>query len=286
MTRSLSTSPPPYDAYVFDLDGTLYLGEEALPGAVGLVKALRDRGIPMRFLSNNPTRNAAEYVDKLRRLGFEAQPEEVVTTVAATCEWLRENYPDAVVFPIAEQPLVDALRDAGIRLSENPEEVDIVVASYDRGFTHAKLQIAFDAIWQHKRAFLVSTNPDRYCPFPDGRGEPDCAPIVAAIEVATGTKCVATIGKPNPHIAQTALAGMGARAERTLMVGDRLGTDIALGHASGMDTALVLTGDSTLQDVADTSVKSRPTYVIERVGELLAGNVLAPKASGTISKSE
>ena len=277
MTAPISTELPLYDAYVFDLDGTLYLGDDLLSGATDLVRKLRNRGIPMRFLSNNPTRNAVEYVDKLRRLGFEAKPEEVVTTVAATCEWLQENHPGAVVFPIAEQPLIEAMRDAGIRISENPEEIDIVVASYDRGFTHAKLQIAFDAIWQHKRAFLVSTNPDKYCPFPGGRGEPDCAPIVAAIEVATGSKCVATIGKPNPHIAQAALAGMGADAARTLMVGDRIETDIALGHASGMDTALVLTGDSTLQDVERAAAADRPTYVINHVGDLLAEGTPNPE---------
>ena len=83
---------------------------------------------------------------------------------------------------------------AGIRRSENPAEIDIVIASYDRTFAYRKLQIAFDAIWYERRAFLVSTNPDRYCPFPGGRGEPDCASITAAIEACTRTTCAALYG--------------------------------------------------------------------------------------------
>ncbi len=102
--------------------------------------------------------------------------------------WLSQNHPDATVFPISEKPLKRALKEASIRISEREEEIDIVVASYDRTFDYHKLQIAFDAIWYHKRARLVTTNPDRYCPFPGGRGEPDAAAIVAAIEACTGAR--------------------------------------------------------------------------------------------------
>jgi ribonucleotide monophosphatase NagD (HAD superfamily) len=96
-----------------------------------------------------------------------------------TTRWLLAHHPDAVVYPIAEAPLRRAFESAGIRMSEDPAEIDIVVASYDRTFTYEKLQKAFDAIWFHRRARLIATNPDRYCPFPGGRGEPDCAAIVA-----------------------------------------------------------------------------------------------------------
>ena len=199
-----------FDAYLFDLDGTIYLGDDLLPGAERLIDELRRRRIPVRFLSNNPTKDPLQYAEKLARLGLPTDVSDIANTVATMTRWLVANHPDAVVFPIAEQPLIDSFREAGITMSEDPAEIDIVVASYDRGFDYRKLQIAFDAIWYHDRAILVATNPDRYCPFPGGRGEPDCAAIVAAIEACTGTTCVQTVGKPDPSM----LFGSAARPRR------------------------------------------------------------------------
>jgi len=153
-----------YDAYIFDLDGTIYLGDELLPGARRLINELRARGQAVRFVSNNPTKDPVMYAEKLAQLGLPTPVEEIVNTVVTMTRWLLTNHPDAVVFPIGEAPLIRALGNAGIRMSSNPAEMDIVIASYDRGFTYEKLQIAFNAIWFYKRARLVATNPDRYCP--------------------------------------------------------------------------------------------------------------------------
>lgn len=164
-----------YDAYIFDMDGTIYLGDHFLPGAKRLIEELRRREIPVRFLSNNPTKDPEQYAAKLEKLGLPTPVNEIANTVVTMTRWLVAEHPGKTVFPIAEQPLIDAFAAAGIPMSDNPEEIDIVVASYDRDFNYRKLQIAFDAIWYHKRAILVGTNPDRFCPFPGGRGEPDCA---------------------------------------------------------------------------------------------------------------
>jgi len=164
---------------------------------------------------------------------------------------------------------VNALRDAGIKISDDPTEIDIVIASYDRGFTYQKLQIAFDAIWQHKRALLITTNPDRYCPFPGGRGEPDAAGIVAAIEATTGTKCEANMGKPDRTMIDTVLREIGISADRTIMVGDRLETDIRMAVNAGMSSALVLTGDSQLSDVAACPEENRPTFILKSIDSLI-----------------
>jgi ribonucleotide monophosphatase NagD (HAD superfamily) len=136
-----------YAAYLFDLDGTIYLGDELLPGARELVGALRERGLPVRFLSNNPTSDPEQYAAKLTRLGLPTPATEIVNTVVTMTRWLLEHAPGAVVYPIAEAPLHRALQAAGIRTSSDPAEIDVVVASYDRGFTYEKLQTAFDAIW-------------------------------------------------------------------------------------------------------------------------------------------
>lgn len=258
-----------YGAYIFDLDGTIYLGDHLLPTVAESIQRLHDRGIPVRYLSNNPTRDTAEYLHKLTRFGLPVEPGEIVNTLVSTTTWLRANRPDAVVYPIGEAPLHRALAAAGIQTSDDPARIDIVLASYDRTFEYRKLQIAFDALRFHRRAVLMSTNPDRYCPFPGGRGQPDAASIVAAIEACTEVVCERTFGKPSELMAQIVLGTIPSGSFEAIMVGDRLATDIAMGIAAGIDTALVLTGDSRRDEVAALPRPQRPTYVVEQLADLL-----------------
>ena len=266
-----------YEAYVFDMDGTIYLGDELLPGAARLITELRRREIPVRFLSNNPTRDPDMYAAKLTRLGLPTGVDDIANTVVTTVRWLMDHRPGAVVFPIAEEPLCRALAAAGIEISEDPSRIDIVISSYDRKFDYRKLQIAFDAIWFHRRAELIETNPDRYCPFPGGRGEPDCAAITAAIEACTGTKKVASLGKPDPVMVEEALRGLDVTPTDCLMIGDRLMTDVAMAADAGMASCLVLTGDSTLEESDALPAHRRPTYVVDRVDELLPDTIWAER---------
>ena len=259
-----------YGGYLFDLDGTIYLGDELLPGAHRLVTTLREEGSQTLFLSNNPTRDPQMYADKLARLGLPTPTSHIVNTVVTMTAWLRKEAPDAAVFVIGEEPLQRAIREAGIRMTERPEEIDLVVASYDRSFDYRKLQIAFDALWHHRRARLVTTNPDAYCPMPGGRGEPDAAAVVAAIEASTGVRCEANLGKPSPVMLETALDILGLPGEECLMVGDRLSTDIAMAVDAGVDSALVLTGESTRETVEAAPPERRPTFVLPRIDDLLA----------------
>lgn len=261
-----------YDGYLFDLDGTIYLGDQLLPGAYDLVTGLREQRRQTLFLSNNPTRDPQMYADKLARLGLPTPTSHILNTVVTMAAWLRREAPDASVFVIGEEPLIRAIQDAGIRITERPAEIDIVVASYDRGFDYRKLQIAFDALWQHRRARLVTTNPDAYCPMPDGRGEPDAAAVIAAIEASTGVRCEVNVGKPDPVMLQTALEILGLPAADCVMVGDRLYTDIAMAVAAGIDSALVLTGETTPEMLADLAPEHRPTFVLDRVDELLVSH--------------
>ncbi len=264
------TSPEKlYDAYVFDMDGTIYLGDHLLPGAKRLIEGLRALDRPVRFLSNNPTKDPQQYLEKLEPLDIPTPVEEIANTVVTTTRWLAANHPDAVVFPISEEPLKRALAAAGITMSENPEEIDIVIASYDRSFDYRKLQIAFDAIWFYKRAFLITTNPDRYCPFPGGRGEPDAASIVAAIEACTGTTCVANMGKPEAIMLGAAIGDLDVDPTNCMMVGDRLMTDIGMAIKTGMASTLLLTGDSTLAEAEELDESEQPTYVLERIDHLI-----------------
>jgi HAD superfamily hydrolase (TIGR01450 family) len=258
-----------YEGYVFDLDGTIYLGDELLPGAERLILKLRELGKKVVFLSNNPTKDPQEYAEKLTGLGLPTPPSEIVNTVVTMTQWLLHNHPDATVFPIAEEPLKRSLRGAGIKTSEDPEEIDFVIASYDRTFEYEKLQIAFDAIWYHKRARLITTNPDRYCPFPGGRGEPDAAAISAAIEACTGARCEVNAGKPDPIMLSTVMDLMGLEAKDCIMTGDRLYTDVRMALDAGMPCAAVLTGETSAEMLEDEPPENRPTYVLGRIDRLI-----------------
>ena len=161
------------------------------------------------------------------------------------------------------------MREAGIKTSEDPEQIDFVIASYGRTFDYRKLQIAFDAIWYHERARLITTNLDRYCPLPDGRGEPDAAAVVGAIEACTGAKCEANVGKPDPIMLTTALDLLGLRQKDCVMTGDRLYTDIRMALDVGMSCAIVLTGETTAELLRKEPRENRPTYILNRVDRLI-----------------
>lgn len=259
--------------YIFDLDGTIYLGGELLPGAKRLIDALIALGRPILFLSNNPTRSPAQYVAKLSRLGIPASPGQVLNTVDTMTAWLLRHHPDATVFPISEEPLKHALGTAGIRMSEDPTAIDIVIASYDRSFDYRKLQIAFDAIRTYGRAFLVTTNPDRFCPLPGGHGEPDAAAVIGAIEGCTGMTCRQNTGKPDPFMLEAALDRLDLSASECVMVGDRLTTDIRMALDAGMPSALVLTGETTMDMLRSHGADDHPTWVLERVDEVLPQDI-------------
>ncbi len=253
-----------YQAYLFDLDGTIYLGDELLPGAAHTIAALCERGCRTVFLSNNPTKTRQQYAEKLTGLGIPTMVDDVVNSSWVMAQWLQREAPGARVFAVGEEPLKDDLRNAGFPLSERAGEIEVVVASFDRTFTYRKLQIAFDAIRAGAR--LVATNPDRYCPVPGG-GEPDCAAIIAAIEACTGARCEVVVGKPSPIMVATITDLLQVPAAQCIMVGDRLETDIQMGIDAGMATCLVLTGDATRASLAASGLL--PTLVLDQIDGIL-----------------
>ncbi len=262
-----------YGGYIFDLDGTIYLGGEVLPGVLTLMRSLRSARREIVFLSNNPTRDHGQYLEKLRALGIDAQSKEVITTVDTTSDWILRNAPGAVVFPIAEEPLIRGLQKRGIEISEDPGRIDIVVASYDRTLTWKKLQIAFEAIWYHRRARLIATNPDRFCPFPEGRGEVDAGAVIAALEHVCGTTVEVNCGKPGNVMIDTILASRKLSRDQWLLTGDRLSTDIQMGINSDIDTALVFTGETSREMLAQTPTVQRPQWNVERIDQIFPRHV-------------
>lgn len=255
-----------YGGYVFDLDGTLYLGDALLPGAAETVAAIRDHGARIAFLTNKPLERPATYAAKLAQLGIPAQAHEVVSSTDALVRYLLANAAAARILAISE-PLVEAIvREAGfatVPLAE-PELADLVVVSWDRTFDYAKLVAAFRAVRAGAR--LVATNPDPFCPFPDG-DLPDCAAMLAAIEACTGVQAEAVVGKPSAHMAETLLERLALPAGDTVLIGDRLATDVRMAHEAGMASALVLTGATGLGEIAHAS--AAPDFVLAGVAEIL-----------------
>lgn len=252
-----------FKGFIFDLDGTVYLGDDLIPGAAETIRLLRERGRQVVFLSNKPLQAREAYAAKLSRLGVPVEPSQVINSSFVLVRYLLEVAPGAHLFVIGEPPLLAELTHAGFRLTDEPEEIDYVVASFDRTFDYRKLYTAFLAI--RRGARFIATNPDRTCPM-EGGEYPDCAAVIAALEAVTERKVEAIMGKPSSITIEMVLSALGLGPEECLLVGDRLETDIRMGIDSGMKTALVLTGVTTRESLARSPI--RPDYVLESIAGL------------------
>jgi len=253
-----------FAGYVFDLDGTVYLGDSLLPGARDVLQQLRAAGRSVLFLSNNPLRTRADYAAKLTGLGIAAGEDDVINSSYVLVRHLRRTAPQARLFVIGERSVQQELREAGFTLTQDAARTDIVVACFDRTFDYDKLKRAFDAIRTGAR--FIATNRDPYCPVPGG-GLPDCGAIIAAIEASTGHHVEEVMGKPSPIMAEVILGRLGLPPASVLVTGDRLDTDVALARAAGMSSALVLTGATDAARLAASPVQ--PDYVLTSLSEIL-----------------
>jgi arabinose operon protein AraL len=235
----------PQRGWLFDLDGTVYLGEVLLPGAAETIAALRRDGRRVAFLSNKPLYTRGDYAEKLTRLGIPTSVDEVVNSSIVLARHLRTLDPGAPVFVIGEPPLIGELRAHGFEVRADAD-VRWVVIAFDRTFDYAKLNTALQAVRRHD-ARLIATNPDRTCPI-EGGEIPDCAGMMAAVEAVTGKPVEVVVGKPSPIILEVALATLGVTAGDCVIVGDRIETDIEMGKRLGLATVLVLSGITRADD--------------------------------------
>ncbi len=252
-----------FKGFILDLDGTVYKGDNLIPGAAEAIKQLREAGRKVVYLTNKPLETRGDYAAKLTRLGIPTRPDEVVTSSLAMVRYLQNAAPAAKLFVIGEAPFNAELLEAGFIITDQPEQVEYVVAAFDRTFDYRKLNIAYQAI--KRGAHFVATNPDRTCPTEDG-DIPDCAATIAALEAITLKKVEAVVGKPSPMIIQAALDILGLPAADCLLVGDRLETDIKLGNDCGTATALVLTGvtDEVMLRKSDIC----PDFIFESIAQV------------------
>ena len=253
-----------FKGFIFDLDGTVYLGEKLIPGADETNLTLRDMDKKVVFLSNKPLYTRKHYARKLTNMGIPTIPSEVINSSYVMARYLAEVSPQAKIYVIGEMPMVDELRKAGFQITENPGEIEYVVVAFDRTFTYGKLNKAYQAIKQGAR--FIATNPDRTCPYEDGE-IPDCAGMIGAVEAVTGKRVEIVVGKPSSITVDVILNTMKIPPEDCLLIGDRLSTDIVMGKNSGISTALVLTGVTKQEDLKCADIK--PDYVFDSIGDLL-----------------
>ena len=251
--------------WLFDLDGTVYLGEGLIPGAAETIAALRADGRRVAFLSNKPLYTRADYAEKLTRLGIPARADEVVNSSIVLARHLQTLDAGAPVFVIGEPPLIGELQAHGFEVRNDPD-VRWVVIAFDRTFDYAKLNTALQAVRRHD-ARLIATNPDRTCPTAEGE-IPDCAGMMAAVEAVTGKTVEVVVGKPSPIILEVALATLGVAAGDCVMVGDRIETDIVMGKRLGLATVLVLSGITRGNDPRIAEL--RPDLVLDSIAALVS----------------
>ena len=245
--------------FVLDMDGTIYLGEKILPGAIEFVKTARESGRKVAFFTNNASKNPMNYVDKLNRMGFGATRNDIVTAGDVTIEYLKRNHPNEAVYLVGTPALEQSFVENGITLSEN---ANIVVSSFDTTLTYEKLVIACDLI--RNGAKFYCTHPDFNCPTENGF-IPDSGAIAALITASTNV-LPKYFGKPFKETADMISELYGVPFEETAIVGDRLYTDIALGKNNGLMSVLLLTGETKIEDVNEDNA---PDIILDGIGEIV-----------------
>ena len=257
------------ELFLFDMDGTLYLGDDVYPGARELMDILSGLGKKYIYLTNNSSRAGTDYITRLRRLGFPCESENVFTSGMATGMYLNQNYPGASVYLAGTRAFYRELESYGIQLVNDDaghteaETVDVVVQGFDTELHYEKLDRACHFL--RRGAKFLAANPDWVCPMPKGEVLPDCGSICALLTASSGVEPM-YIGKPNRRMIDVIAAERGIPNEKICAVGDRLYTDIAVAQNAGSVSVLVLSGETTAQEAA--AAERQPDYILPSVKEL------------------
>ena len=257
------------ELFLFDMDGTLYLGDNVYDGAIALMEDLPRLGKKYIYLTNNSSRAGTDYITRLRKLGFPCESENVFTSGMATGMYLNQNYPGASVYLAGTRAFYRELVSYGIRLVNDDaghteaDTVDVVVQGFDTELVYEKLDRACHFL--RRGAKFIAANPDWVCPMPADEVLPDCGSICALLTASSGVK-PEYIGKPNRNMIDVIARMTGIPNEKICAVGDRLYTDIAVAQNAGSVSVLVLSGE-TDQAMVDAAER-KPDYVLPSVKEL------------------
>lgn len=247
--------------FLIDMDGVLIHGTRIIPGADAFIERLRARNAKFLLLTNNSRHTPRDLAFNLQRIGLNISEDNIFTSAMATARFLNAQKPNGTAFVIGESGLTSALHDIGYIFTEH--KPDYVVLGETLNYNFDQLSRAIRMIMGGAR--FIATNPDANGPTESGI-VPACGAMAALIETATGTRAF-FVGKPNPLMMRTALNHIGVHSEDTLMIGDRLDTDIVAGVQTGLDTILVLTGVTSLENV--TAYPYVPTHIVHSVAVII-----------------
>lgn len=251
--------------YLFDMDGTLYLGDRLYPFTIELLQKIRAVGGKYLFMTNNSSKSVVDYVRKLEKLGIAATREDFMTSSQATAYYLKQNHPGKNLYVCGTKSLVAELEAEGFTVTTDLEKVECVVMGFDTELTFQKLWDVSKLLLENPSLPYIATNPDLVCPTEFG-SVPDCGSVCIGIKNATGLEPI-VIGKPSPLMPQLAMAKWGYTPAQTAVFGDRIYTDVKSGLNAGATAILVLSGEATEQTLQESDVK--PNMVLQDVGELL-----------------
>ena len=246
--------------FMFDLDGTIYLGDRVFSGTKELLHLLREQDKNFLFLTNNSSKSVNEYVEKLGRLGIDVKPSNILISSEVTADYIKSLDSGNRVFLLGTDGFKKELGKRGLEIVE--ADPDYVVLGLDTGLTYKKLMKA--SLFIHHGAKFIISHSDKICPSKAGPLI-DCGSLSAAITNATGVD-PKVLGKPHREMVETALKRLGAKADDTAMVGDRLYTDIKMGKDFGLTTILVLTGETTKEMLEESSLK--PDFIFDSIADL------------------
>lgn len=250
--------------FLFDMDGTLYLGNRLYDFTVELLAEIRRTGGRYLFMTNNSSKSVADYIKKLAKLGIEATREDFITSSQATAYYLKKHHNGQILYVCGTNSLKEELRSEGFTVTENAPDAQCIVMGFDTELTFKKLE---DVSWLllTREIPFIATNPDLVCPTEFG-SVPDCGSVCQMIFNATGKRPV-VIGKPSPLMPELAMERLDCSKEETCVIGDRIYTDVKSGLNAGITGILVLSGETTLQILEESSDK--PRFVLKDASEIL-----------------
>ena len=245
--------------FLLDMDGTFYLGEQLLEGALRFIDVLHQQGCEFLFLTNNSSKDSQQYVEKIGRLGLSIPREKVLTSGEATTMHLQSQKPGARVYVVGTSALEHEFLERGFVFDD--ETPEYVVLGFDTTLNYAKLWTLCNLV----RAGVpyIATHPDYNCPTESGY-MPDIGATIAFVKASTGREPDLIVGKPNPLFVEKAAERTGIPVSAMCMIGDRLYTDIALGATAGIPTILVLSGETRQEDVSTSQYQ--PDYIFPHLG--------------------
>ncbi len=251
--------------YLFDMDGTLYLGDRLFDFTQELLATIRRTGRRYLFMTNNSSKSVEDYIKKLEKLGIIACREDFITSSQATAYYLKMHHPECKLYVCGTQSLKIELQTEGFSITEKLDEVDCIVMGFDTELTFQKLEEICRLLAVKPDLPYIATNPDYVCPTEFG-SVPDCGSVCDMVFNATGKRPV-VIGKPSPLMPELAMSRLGFAKEETAVVGDRIYTDIKSGLNAGITSVLVMSGETTRETLE--SSKDKPHLVLEDASEII-----------------